>query len=149
MNAKRFKAMARTLQISIRFEQAGAFSNLPKREEFIRREVGEYIKRKNLDANDNLEVVITYDQLPFCFPYDRQADSTGRAGAHHGGTSAAAGLHTTFKLMNRTTGLQVGRTRHVVHDANMLEDSELTVVSDGRKLMIFQPRGNKYVAYVT
>jgi len=51
--------MSRVLQISIRFEQANAYSRLPEREEVIRREVGGYLKKNNLDT-DGLEAVILY-----------------------------------------------------------------------------------------
>jgi hypothetical protein len=61
---------------------------------------------------------------PFSFLFGHEADGMDRAGAHYGGTSAVAGLHTTFKIMDRTTGKQVGRTRHIVHDDNMLQDSD-------------------------
>jgi hypothetical protein len=53
------RSMSRVLQISIRFEQANAFARLPKREEVVRQDVGEYIKNNNLDT-DGLEAVILY-----------------------------------------------------------------------------------------
>jgi len=54
-----------------------------------------------------------------------QANGTGRAaGAHHGGINPAAGLHTTFRLVKKSIGQQVGHAFHVVHDGNVLEDSE-------------------------
>ena len=51
--------MSRVLQISIQFKQANAFTRLPKHEEVMRRDVGQYIKNKNLDT-DGLEAVILY-----------------------------------------------------------------------------------------
>jgi len=52
--------MSRTLRISIRIEQPNPFANFTKREEVVRQEVSEYIKKYNLDTSDDLEAVILY-----------------------------------------------------------------------------------------
>ncbi|KAJ6471898.1 hypothetical protein C8R45DRAFT_936561 [Mycena sanguinolenta] len=84
--------------MSIRFRPADTYSNKPEAEEFVRKSVGRYLKKKKLAGKKGTAEVA--------------------GGAHTGGTDPRSPLHSTVKILDEY-GNHV-KTVHINHDPSIL-----------------------------